>query len=576
MAKKKGKFILSIGDEGAILTYMQGKAVARRMFAPSANYSDTRGFLELFEGDKDAPISMMVDVMDQSYVQQSLPPVSSLSVNNLIKRKMERDFAADDLKGALQIGREKEGRRDWKYLFVTLSRSPQLESWIDLVIDLPNRFEGIYLLPVEAENFMHRLRDGLKGKPAKKPKVKKPKKGEAPAPEAEAAPQPPVPVAANSDDAAWQLLVAHNKVGGFRQVVLKNGKLIFARLAQPIGDNQPEVIAGNIEQEVSVTIEYLKRLGYSDDQGMDVYVITSEYIKASIDRGNINASSAYILTPYEAARKIGLEAVAEPNDQFADVLLAAAFATAKKRLLKLETAEQQKLNKLYGALLAVKGGSVVATLAAIGAIGYYGLMIPTAQEEIENSQRQIRSAEQDLARVKELEKNLPDNLEKITDLVAMHQLLTNLGLSPDEALRRIGMIEIPGHKLYLQSFDWSTANSVLAAPAGNQPRTRNTDNTNASGETLSLKLSFEMYGTSVGSEDFNLRIDDLMSQMRSIFAGFEVVYTGQRPGNEGEDEIIDLQKERARDPILDMPFWPVSFEITGTGVVEEKKEEGRR
>lgn len=568
MAKKKGKFILSVGDEGGILTYVQGKAVARRMYAPSAGYSDTKAFLELFDSDKAAPISMVVDVMDQSYVQQSLPPVSSLSINNLIKRKMERDFAAEDLKGALQIGREKEGRRDWKYLFVTLSRSPQLESWLDLVIELPNRFEGIYLLPVEAENFMHRLREGLKGKTAKKPKAKKLKKGEQPA--AEAAPEPvQAPAAGVEVDAVWQLLVAHNKVGGFRQVVLKNGKLIFARLAQPIGDNQPEVIAGNIEQEISVTSEYLKRLGYSDDQGMDVYVITSEYIKASIDRNNINASAAYILTPYEASLKIGLEGAAEPNDQFADVLMATSFATAKKRLLKLETKQQEQLNKLYTTLIGVKAGAALATVAAIGAIGYYGMLIPGAQDEIATNESQIRAAEQDLSRVKEQEKSLPDNLEKITDLVAMHQLLTNLGLSPSEVLQKLAQVTLPEHRLYLQSIDWKSRDSVLTvAPSSNN------NNNSAKKEVLTLRVAFEMYGTGVGDDVFNERITDLIGVMQTVFAGYEVKYTADRPGNDDVSTEIDITGQQQRDEVLDMPFWPVSFEISGTGEVTEN-EEGR-
>lgn len=552
MAGKNGKFILSIGDEGGILSYVQGKAVVRRYFAPSPSYSDTRAFVEAMQADPKAPISMLVDVMDQSYIQQSLPPVSSLSINNLIKRKMERDFAAEDLKGALQIGREKEGRRDWKYLFVTLSKTPQLQSWLDLVMELPNQFEGIYLLPVEAESFIHRLQDGIKGVSAKK------KKG-----------------TPDEGEPKWQLLVAHNKVGGFRQVVLKNGKLMFARLAQPIGDNQPEVIAGNIEQEISVTTEYLKRLGYSEDQGMNVYVVASEFIKAAIDTSNINAAAAHILSPHEAALAIGLDQATEPGDQFADVLLAAAFATARKRLLKLETKTQEQLNKLYTGILALKAGGAAVTIGAIASTIYFAILIPGASSDISDYEQQIRRAESELEKVKEQEKNLPDNLEKITDLVAMHQLLNELGFTPMETLQAVGKVDTPENRAYLQEFKWEARDSILTQRGQAQGGRRGNDAAQGQSEKLSMTLGFDMYGTEVGSKEFNSRIDAFTAELKEAFPGFEVLMRSERPGNIDRRTDFALGQER-RDPILEKPFYTVSYEINGDGKAKDDKENNRQ
>lgn len=549
MAKKSGKFILNIGDEGGILTYMQGKKVVRRLYAPTANYSDTGSFIELLQSDPKASISMLVDVMDQSYVQHSLPPVSSFSVNNLIKRKMERDFAEDDLKGALQLGREKEGRRDWKYLFVTLSRTPQINSWLDMVMEQPNHFVGIYLLPVEAENFIVRLSTGIKGK------EKKAKKTEL------------APAASQ-----WQLLVAHNKVGGFRQVVLRNGKLIFARLAQPIGDNQPEVVAGNIEQEISVTIEYLKRLGYNDEQGMDVYVIASELIKNAIDSNNINVADVHLLSPHEAALKIGLQEATEPNDQFADVLLAAAFNTAKKHTLKLQTKEQAKLNQLYSSLLGVKVGGALISVAAIVAAVYYALAIPSAKDDIERYENQTRIAEQKLAEVKEQEKSLPDDLEKMTDLVALHQQLNDLGMQPTTTLQQFAG-SLRGYDVFLQKVDWEVTNTVLSESSGGGSSSRGRGNAaNQGAETLNMKMTLHMYGTEVGSQQFDDKIGRYLEELKKIFAGYEVVLTSERPNAQQE---ATFALGNVEDPILKEPYFELEIDIKGTGIVDEKAAGGR-
>lgn len=540
MAKSNGKFILNIGDEGGILTYMEGKAVVRRLFAPTPNYSDTKPFIELLQSNPKAPISMLVDVMDQSYVQHSLPPVSPLTINNLIKRKMERDFSDDDLRGALQIGREKDGRKDWKYLFVTLSNSPNLQSWMELVLEQENHFVGVYMLPVEAEDFIQRMQHAVTGhKPGKKGKK-------------------------DELSSQWQLLVAHNKVGGFRQVVLKDGKLIFARLAQPIGDNQPEVIAGNIEQEISVTIEYLKRLGYADDQGMDVYIIASEFIKQAVDTNNIHVAAVYPMSPHEAALKLGLDQITEPNDQFADVVLAAAFATAKKHLLKLETKEQAKLNMLYNSLKGVKYGGGLITVAAIVAAIYYASMAPGASSDIDSFEQQTRIAEQQLADVKEQEKSLPDDLEKVTDLVALHELLNNLGMQPVSALNEFS--ETRGDKVVmLRELDWKVSNTPLENKAQPAPGA----SPEANKETVDLVLTVDMYGTEVGSAQFDILVTEYTLALQEQFAGYEVKLTSDRPGGQGKTTDFKLGSDD-KDPILEKPYFTLEYSISGTGTVPEQ------
>jgi hypothetical protein len=51
-------------------------------------------------------------------------------------------------------------------------------------------------------------------------------------------------------------------------VILKDGRIIFTRLTQPVGELMTDVIAGNIEQEMASTVEYMKRLSFSPSQGL--------------------------------------------------------------------------------------------------------------------------------------------------------------------------------------------------------------------------------------------------------------------------------------------------------------------
>ncbi|MCC7260574.1 MAG: hypothetical protein IT567_06040, partial [Alphaproteobacteria bacterium] len=300
----KRRFVLSVGDEGAILTYMDGSRVLRRLFAFAPNPQEIVPFRELLSSDTKSPVFVLLDVMDQSYVPQSLPPVSSLGLHKLIEKRLARDFAAEDIKGALPIGRSEDGRKDWHFLFISVPNIPPTSGWIEFLTGLENRVRGIYLLPIEARGFINDLHAAAFGKAGGERKP-----------------------------AEWQILVSHNKVGGFRQVVLRNGKLVFTRLTQPIGEAIPGVIAGNIEQEVSNTLEYLKRLAFTDGATLDIYLIVADAIKEALATGSLQKYHVYAFSPHEVAGMLGLSGAAEPGDSFGDVVIAAVFGrTLRKRL----------------------------------------------------------------------------------------------------------------------------------------------------------------------------------------------------------------------------------------------------
>ena len=132
------RFIFIVGDEGCILVFMQASKVIRRLFAPSAQPSHTEAMRELMKANPSVPIYLLADVLDQVYRQHPFPPVSSLSIGGLVKRRLDRDFNPEDLKGALPLGRDKTGRKEWKYLLIALTKSPLITEWLDLIVEQPN------------------------------------------------------------------------------------------------------------------------------------------------------------------------------------------------------------------------------------------------------------------------------------------------------------------------------------------------------------------------------------------------------------------------------------------------------
>jgi len=328
---KKPRFVLILGDEGAILVYMHGVKVVRRLFAPSPQPQHSEAIVELIRTSPRVPLYLLVDVIDQQFVRQTFPPVSTFSVSGLVKRRLARDFQPDDLKGSISLGRDKAGRKEWHYLMVALGKTPLVSAWLDLIIELPNELMGVYLLPVEATNYLALIHQAKEQK----------------------------------DLQPWQLLVTHNKVSGFRQVVVRDGKVAFTRVNQAIDETVAAVIAGNIEQEVINTLEYLKRLGFQENKQLDAIVIVAQDVKELLDMNRFGFATAQIMTPLEVAETLELEQAALSADRFGDVVMASAFGITKQRILRLGTPYTEKIAKLYVARNAIGYGKRVISLLLI-------------------------------------------------------------------------------------------------------------------------------------------------------------------------------------------------------------------
>ena len=383
----KGSFVLMIGDEGATLTQIRKNKVVYRLFAPSPDSSHTIGFDEILRKNPNSPITMLVDMMDQSYVVQTLPPVSSLNVKKIVSRRLQKDFPPDDIKGYIVLGREKTGRRDWNYMMVSIASHATLQKWLEFALERENTFMGIGVVPLELQAFTTAIAKAL-----------------------------------NKNNFEWQILVSHNKVSGFRQVVLRNGKLIFTRMAQPFGDSQPDVIAGNIEQEMINTLEYLKRLGLQDIKNISATIIVAEDIKNFLDPKNIKVGDCNFSTPYEISNLLSLTDAAQVKDNFADIIISAFIAKQKKLVLPLHNSYSKNLSDL---LLYIKLEKLVVALAVIGFLIFAAIMgseIIDEQKRIDVLLREKDKLSQDLERAKNAKSELPKEINQYADITTLDSL----------------------------------------------------------------------------------------------------------------------------------------------------------
>ena len=388
------RFVLMAGDEGAILIKIQNGGVVQRVFSAAPDDAGLKNFETALSSSPKSPITILFDLVDQSYVRQTLPPVSSMNVGKIINRRLVKDFAPDDIKGYLILGRENTGRKDWNYLMVSLANSPILQKWISFVAERPNPFKGIGLIPLESQEFIKALDEAfIKNSPK------------------------------NTKPLDWHILISHNKVGGFRQIVTRGGKLIFTRMAQSVGESSPDVIAGNIEQELINTLEYLKRLGLQDPSLICTTIICSEEIKQCIATGNIKTGEQHILTPFETTKLLSLKDTAKPEDQFGDVVLSAFIAKRKKLILTLNTPYTSKIISLYSKIKYIKIFRIMLVLSILAWIGVILYGIINEQSEVEVIDAKHNKLTQNLEELKKESANPPKNIEYYIDIMTIVRML---------------------------------------------------------------------------------------------------------------------------------------------------------
>lgn len=522
------KLVLLIGDEGAIILHLQGKRVLKRLFAPNSDSEAVRPIAELCASVPRVPIYLLVDVIDQNYVRHDLPPVSPLSIGKLIRRRLERDFAAEDIKGALPLGRDRSGRKDWNFLLISLASTPLMAKWIDFVLERPNPFRGIHLLPVESARFILDLSAAArKGVVDYKPPV-------------------------------WQLLVSHNKVGGFRQVVLRDGRLVFTRLSQPIGETMPEVVAGNVEQEVHGTIEYIKRLGYREDEGLELFIILAQNIKQAIEPKKFKSAQTRLFTPFEAAELLSIEQAAQATDHFGDVVMTAYFGSLRRPILTLFPPLGRRLQALEAMQFWVQWGGIgiAAVLLCYALVLVYGVIM--LHRDIGLLEKDLFTTSGNLQKVKEDTAKLPADVTRIIDVVAVYQAFAGHDDSPFPHIA--ALMKATGEDVLIKELSWEAsgeqavgvdkktavtkpvaANPGAARPSSASGATQGKDAAaaNPSQEKTPFNFEAEFIRGTDSAEHFVAVSDAFILRLKEVFPGYSVE-APNLPGRISETEMLNL------------------------------------
>jgi hypothetical protein len=496
-------FVLVVGDEGAVLCEVRGRDIVQRLFAASPAEADE--IRRVLEARPRRPVSLLIDVLDIVIQRETLPALAPWESEAVVRRRMAKAFGGFPFTGGRPIGREGGERRERIYLLAGVAPSAGIERWHRFLGSLPNPLDNVALLPIEASTSLARLTQSL---------------GEA-----------------RSD---WQVLLTRERTGGFRQVICKDGTIVFSRLTRSLEpDAQADAVAAAIEQEFAQTIDYMKRLGFSSGDGLDLVIMAAETERAALAGLPFDATNLLLLTPYEAAGLLGLGRCVTPDDAYSDLVHALAYAQRARPRLRLMSeamaiAARNERMRRRGYMLAAGLALAGAIMLIVRAADYYAVRTNMAETE-----RQRRASKSQLMSIESALAEMPGPRDERLAELRSWEALTDQRIDPAAIMTQVGAVL--GDDAQLLSFDWQ-----LQFPDRPRQRARRgVQPVQDQPRRLALQMSFALQGVDHDRAAAVALAERLGGRLAESFTDYVVVVTRLpvpvRPGEtlrlESGDEV---------------------------------------
>lgn len=106
------------------------------------------------------PVTVLLDVLEESYVLESIPHLNSRDREALLERKKNQLFPKARFNYCAVRGRDKTGRRDDQVFFSAITDEHVIQPWLKLLFDLQIPLSTIQSLPILSEKLVKDLAGG--------------------------------------------------------------------------------------------------------------------------------------------------------------------------------------------------------------------------------------------------------------------------------------------------------------------------------------------------------------------------------------------------------------------------------
>jgi hypothetical protein len=407
------KIVVFIGDNGVSATLFEKNIPKEYIEINDIKENKITEFANFIRRYYKVPIYILTDVSEQSLKNIKIPSSNPLIIKKLLNRRIARDFNKNDLNNYYQL-KEKNGEKNsTNFVVSNLSSVPPLSQWIEYLKNLSNPIDAIYSLPIEISNLDLNIQKILK------------KSGRL------------------IIDATWSMIVLQSKLGGFRIVVLRNSHLIFTRLLsyENIMANANEVEA--LKNQILGTVEYLRRIGYRDKQGINIYTIFTENLQKILPASAITGYNAIYIKPDELSKLIYEDVVPQSRSNTIEQDISAYFIK-KGKYIPFYTKTLMKISSLNN----INMGLNIFILFSLFFFIIFQLFnvnkINTAKNNIDKYQFKITSLSSTLENIRQEKFGFDIDEDRVIEVSRIHQKLQSLTNDPLELTIKLSQI-LPHH-----------------------------------------------------------------------------------------------------------------------------------
>ncbi len=485
--------VVTIGNNGAVVALHEGNDIKNKIFLDELNDKTKEQLKNIFLSNKSAQIYVLLDTADQIYKKKSYPLVRRGDLIRLIRRDMASDGDKESLKNYIILSRKKAKNKTpqnnkWESLFVSASNTETTTTWVEFLLEMPNRLVGIYMLPIESFQLLKLLKKDIRL-------------------------QSRIKIKRND----LYCLVIQNKVSGFRQIVFSESGIVFTRIVD-YDFSQPDSLE-KYEQDIYSTFEYLKRLfpDVSISELDIVNVLSSEGIEAikTLKATELNFIN---YTPSQASAKIGLPNLLPTNSSSCDLLISKVFSKSNK-LLKFSTPKISSLEKFFLGLRASYYADMAFIVATLVAIVFSLISQSKLYDVIEIAKIQKTAAIQEFARVQKLalegskvdktENGEAVDIERVTDFGKIDQALSPNRANIADFYSNLKFIK--NYNVNLAKFSYSLSGFNAKSPSANGNYT--------------FSLNGKIHNKTGDIEDLFSEFDGLVAKTKETLKNNRVNYT---------------------------------------------------
>ena len=140
------KLILCLTAKYALMGYWRfGKFISCTRFAN--NEVGQLEFSRYLQAHPGIPITLMTDVVEEDFRQETLPHTTGSDRQELLQRKLNQIYRNTSYRTAQYAGREDGKRHDDHFVFMALTNQEFLTPWVAILKALQVPISGVYLLP---------------------------------------------------------------------------------------------------------------------------------------------------------------------------------------------------------------------------------------------------------------------------------------------------------------------------------------------------------------------------------------------------------------------------------------------